>query len=147
MAQTTHGLLVVESNSIEYVPRLSPPAPRNSSHSSTSSIDSGSTYFPQGETAEGANPPSLPTFYPSGFRDATPSSKPEESPKKWGDILFHGWRVVLLSCTPLLVVPLSSFDQITLQGLNVLLVLIPLSVRSTRIFVWTIKSTLLTSGR
>ncbi|KAF8806980.1 hypothetical protein BYT27DRAFT_7190690 [Phlegmacium glaucopus] len=109
MAQTTHALLLAESNSIEYVPRLSPPTPRTVSHSSTSSIDSGSNFFPQGEAVEGANQTSLPSFYPSGSRDATPSSNPDNSPRNWTDILFHGWRVVVVS------------------WLNVLLVLIPLS--------------------
>ena len=110
MAQTTHGLLLPESNSIEYVPRLSPPMPRNASHSSTSSIDSDSNYFPQGEATQGANSASLPSFYPSGSRDATPSSIPGESPKNWRDIIFHGWRVVLLSCKPFL---RPSFHHLT----------------------------------
>ena len=133
MAQTsTHGLLA-ESTSIEYVPRLSPPTPRNASHSSTSSIDLNTNYSPQGEATEGATPPStLPTFYPSGSRDATPSSNPEESPRNWPDIIFHGWRVVFLSCMSFLKNFLSPFDQVTLQGLNVLLLLIPVSVCSTR---------------
>ena len=111
MAQTsTHGLLA-ESTSIEYVPRLSPPTPRNASYSSTSSIDSASNYSPQGEATEGATPTSaLPTFYPSGSRDATPSSNPDKSPRNWPDILFHGWRVVLLSCMPFLS---SSFHRLT----------------------------------
>ena len=111
MAQTsTHGLLLAESTSIEYVPRLSPPMPRNSSHSSTSSIDSTSNYSPQGGPTEGASPTTLPTFYPSGSRDASPSSDPDKSPRNWPDILFHGWRVVLLSCMPLLG---SSFQDLT----------------------------------
>lgn len=106
MAQSsTHGLLA-ESTSIEYVPRLSPPTPRDASYSSTSSIDSPSNCSPQGEASEGATPPStestLPTFYPSGSRDATPSSNPDKSPRNWPDIIFHGWRVVLLSCMPFL---------------------------------------------
>lgn len=104
MAQTTHGLLLAESTSIEYVPRLSPPMPRNVSDSSNSSIqDSSSNDFPQGEaTTEGPNPTSLPSFYPSGSRDATPSSVPGQSPRNWWNSIFYGWRVVLLSCTPFL---------------------------------------------
>ena len=112
MAQSsTHGLLA-ESTSIEYVPRLSPPTPRNPSHSSTSSIGSATNYSPQGETTEcTTTPPStLPTFYPSGSRDVTPSSDPEKSPKNWPDILFRGWRVVLLSCMSFLS---SSFHHLT----------------------------------
>ena len=100
MAQaSTHGLLLAESTSIEYVPRLSPPMPRNPSYSSTSSIDPATNYSPQGEATGSATPPStLPTFYPSGSRDVTPSSDPEKSPRNWPDILFHGWRIVLSSC-------------------------------------------------
>ena len=106
MAQSsTHGLLA-ESTSIEYVPRLSPPTPRNASYSSTSesSIDSTLNYSPQGETTEGAAPPpsTLPTFYPAGSRGAAPSSNPDKSPRNWPDIIFHGWRVVVLSCMPFL---------------------------------------------
>lgn len=113
MAQTTHALLLAESNSIEYVPRLSPPTPRNPSRSS--SIDSGSNYFPRGEPPEGANPTSLPSFYPSGSRDATPSSNPDKPARNLRDILFHGWRVVLVSCTPFLAF-ISPSDRITLKG-------------------------------
>ena len=111
MAQSsTHGLLA-ESTSIEYVPRLSPPTPRNPSFSSSSSIDSAANYSPQGEASEGATPPStLPTFYPSGSRDVIPSSDPEKSPRNWLDILFRGWRVVLLSCMSFLG---SSFHHLT----------------------------------
>ena len=112
MAQTsTHGLLA-ESTSIEYVPRLSPPTPRNASYSSTSSIDSASNFPPQGEATEGATPTStLPTFYPSGSRrDVTPSSNLQKTPRNWPDILFRGWRVILLSCTPFLC---SSFHRLT----------------------------------
>ena len=99
MAQTSTLSLLVESTSIEYVPRLSPPTPRNPSYSSASSIDSSTNYSPQGEGTERATPPStLPTFYPSGSRDVTPSSDPEKSPRNWPDILFHGWRIVLSSC-------------------------------------------------
>ena len=104
MAQTTHGLLA-ESTSIEYVPRLAPPKPRNPSFSSTLSIDSASNFFPLGEpAAEGAHSTSLPSFYPSGARDATPSN-PDQNERNWPDILFHGWRVVLISCTPFLRYP------------------------------------------
>lgn len=96
MAQS--GLLS-ESTSIEYVPRLSPPTPRNPSYASTLSIDSVTNYSPQGEATESATPPStLPTFYPSGSRDVTPSSDPDKSPRNWLDTLFHGWRVVIFSC-------------------------------------------------
>ena len=111
MAQaSTHGLLA-ESTSIEYVPRLSPPTPRNPSYSSTSSIDSATNYSPQGEATGDATPPStLPTFYPSGSRDVTPSSDPEKSPRNWPDILFHGWRIVLSSCMSFLG---SSSHQLT----------------------------------
>ena len=111
MAQTsTHGLLA-ESTSIEYVPRLSPPTPRNPSYSSTSSIDSASNFSPQGEATEDATPTSaLPTFYPSGSRDVTPSTNLEKSSRNWPDILFHGWRVVLLSCMSFLG---SSFHHLT----------------------------------
>jgi hypothetical protein len=111
MAQSsTHGLLA-ESTSIEYVPRLSPPTPRDPSYSSTSSIDSATNYSPQGEATEGIAPPStLPTFYPSGSRDVTPSSDPDKSPRNWPDILFRGWRVVLLSCMSFLS---SSLDHLT----------------------------------
>ena len=136
MAQTsTHGLLLAESTSIDYVPRLSPPTPRNSSTSSIDSALSASNYSPQGEPAlaQGASPPStLPTFYPSGFRDATPSSNPDKAPRNWPDFLFHGWRVVLLSCMLFLGSSFRHSDHVMLQGLNVFLVLIPLSVRSTR---------------
>lgn len=139
LESSTHGLLLAESTSIEYVPRLSPPTPRNVSYSSTSSIDSAANYSPQGEASEGAasaSPTStLPTFYPSGSRDATPSSNPDKTPRNWPDIILHGWRVVLLSCMPFLG---SSFHHLTMlcfKGLNIFLVLIPLSVRSTRSFV------------
>jgi hypothetical protein len=117
MAQTsTHGLLA-ESTSIEYVPRLSPPTPRNASHSSTSSIDSTTNYSPQGETTEGATPPStLPTFYPSGSRDATPSSNPDKSPRNWPDIIFHGWRVVLFSCMSFRKFSLHHLTKLRFKG-------------------------------
>jgi hypothetical protein len=118
MAQaSTHGLLA-ESTSIEYVPRLSPPTPRNPSYSSTSSIDSATNYSPQGEATGGSTPPStLPTFYPSGSRDVTPSSDPEKSHRNWPDMLFHGWRVVLLSCMSFLGSSSHHLTKLCFKGL------------------------------
>ena len=119
MAQTSHdGLLLAESSSIEYVPRLSPPTPRGTSHSSTSSIDSGSNFYPPGEAPEVTTSPttSLPSFYPSGARDVAPSSSPEETPTNWRDTLFHGWKVVLLSCTPFPYLSFHHLNELRFKG-------------------------------
>ncbi|KAF8149896.1 Sodium/calcium exchanger protein-domain-containing protein [Crassisporium funariophilum] len=110
MAQTraTHSLLA-NSDSIECVHRLPPPAQRSTSHFSSSSLDSGTNFVPQGDFAEASTSQTcLPSFYSFGFRNASPAS-----PNNAGVLrrnALKGWRVILLG-----------------SWLNVLLVLIPVS--------------------